>query len=225
MFQQGALFSSLTVRQNIQFPLRENLELSAALLDELATAKLEMVGLHARDGDKYPAEISGGMTKLARALALDPRYASALFGRGLAYEKKARSDFDAYLNEGKYENLAIRDYDEAIRLNPKNAVAFNNRGVTFELLRQYERAIEDYEEAIRLDPNSGLYLANRGDAFRITGKYAQAIADYRKGLTMQIDGALKKRIETALKELGVPNSTSPSPPAPAGEGRSAARAN
>jgi phospholipid/cholesterol/gamma-HCH transport system ATP-binding protein len=75
LFQQGALFSSLTVRQNIQFPLRENLELSEQLLDELATAKLEMVGLSARDGDKYPSEISGGMTKraaLARALALDP---------------------------------------------------------------------------------------------------------------------------------------------------------
>jgi phospholipid/cholesterol/gamma-HCH transport system ATP-binding protein len=75
LFQQGALFSSLTVRQNIQFPLRENLSLSDMLLDELATAKLDMVGLSARDGDKFPAEISGGMTKraaLARALALDP---------------------------------------------------------------------------------------------------------------------------------------------------------
>jgi phospholipid/cholesterol/gamma-HCH transport system ATP-binding protein len=75
LFQQGALFSSLTVRQNIQFPLRENLSLSNELLDELATAKLEMVGLNARDGDKFPSEISGGMTKraaLARALALDP---------------------------------------------------------------------------------------------------------------------------------------------------------
>jgi phospholipid/cholesterol/gamma-HCH transport system ATP-binding protein len=75
LFQQGALFSSLTVRQNIQFPMRENLSLSDGLLDELATAKLEMVGLNARDGDKLPSEISGGMTKraaLARALALDP---------------------------------------------------------------------------------------------------------------------------------------------------------
>jgi phospholipid/cholesterol/gamma-HCH transport system ATP-binding protein len=75
LFQQGALFSSLTVRQNVQFPLRENLNLSDALLDELAIVKLEMVGLDARDGDKFPAEISGGMTKrvaLARALALDP---------------------------------------------------------------------------------------------------------------------------------------------------------
>lgn len=75
LFQQGALFSSLTVRQNIQFPLRENLVLSQALMDEIATAKLEMVGLKPEDGDKFPSELSGGMTKrvaLARALALDP---------------------------------------------------------------------------------------------------------------------------------------------------------
>jgi phospholipid/cholesterol/gamma-HCH transport system ATP-binding protein len=75
LFQQGALFSSLTVRQNIQFPLRENLVMSDALMDEIATAKLEMVGLLPEDGDKFPSELSGGMTKrvaLARALALDP---------------------------------------------------------------------------------------------------------------------------------------------------------
>src|SRR5579862_2205127 len=65
LFQQGALFSSLTVRQNVAFPIRENLNLSTDLLDELADAKLEMVGLQARDGDKYPAELSGG--KIGRA--------------------------------------------------------------------------------------------------------------------------------------------------------------
>src|SRR6478672_6113801 len=55
LFQQGALFSSLTARQNVQFPMRENLSLSEQLLDEFANAKLEMVGLSAEDGDKFPA--------------------------------------------------------------------------------------------------------------------------------------------------------------------------
>jgi phospholipid/cholesterol/gamma-HCH transport system ATP-binding protein len=75
LFQEGALFSSLTVRENLQFPIREYLELSERLLDDLVVAKLEMVGLHADVCEKFPSELSGGMTKrvaLARALALDP---------------------------------------------------------------------------------------------------------------------------------------------------------
>lgn len=75
LFQGGALFSSLTVRQNIQFPLRENLHMSQRLMDEIAAAKLEMVGLPADTGAKLPSELSGGMVKraaLARSLALDP---------------------------------------------------------------------------------------------------------------------------------------------------------
>jgi phospholipid/cholesterol/gamma-HCH transport system ATP-binding protein len=75
LFQQGALFSSLSVRENVKFPMRQYLDLSPALMDEIALAKLEMVGLNPRDGDKLPSELSGGMTKraaLARALALDP---------------------------------------------------------------------------------------------------------------------------------------------------------
>ena len=75
LFQQGALFSSLSVRENLQFPMREYLELSEDLLDELAVAKLDRVGLDASVLEKFPSELSGGMTKrvaLARALALDP---------------------------------------------------------------------------------------------------------------------------------------------------------
>jgi phospholipid/cholesterol/gamma-HCH transport system ATP-binding protein len=75
LFQQGALFSALTVKQNIQVPMREYLGLSDQLLDELAMLKIEMVGLNPDAADKLPSELSGGMIKraaLARALALDP---------------------------------------------------------------------------------------------------------------------------------------------------------
>ncbi len=75
LFQQGALFSSLTTLQNVQFPMREYLHLSQRLMDEVAMAKLEMVGLTPEDAAKSPSELSGGMVKrvaLARALALDP---------------------------------------------------------------------------------------------------------------------------------------------------------
>jgi phospholipid/cholesterol/gamma-HCH transport system ATP-binding protein len=75
LFQQGALFSSLTAMQNVQFPMREHLDLSPRPMDEIALAKLEMVGLDASVRDKFPSELSGGMIKrvaLARALALDP---------------------------------------------------------------------------------------------------------------------------------------------------------
>jgi phospholipid/cholesterol/gamma-HCH transport system ATP-binding protein len=75
LFQQGALFSSLTVRQNLKFPMREYLGLSDRLMDEIAIAKLAMVGLSADVAEKFPSQLSGGMTKrvaLARALALDP---------------------------------------------------------------------------------------------------------------------------------------------------------
>ena len=75
LFQKGALFSSLSVIQNVQFPMRESLDISPRLMDEMALAKLDMVGLSSRDALKYPSELSGGMIKraaLARALALDP---------------------------------------------------------------------------------------------------------------------------------------------------------
>ena len=75
LFQHGALFSSLTVRQNIQMPMREYLSMSRRLMDEMAALKIEMVGLKPDAADKYPSELSGGMIKraaLARALALDP---------------------------------------------------------------------------------------------------------------------------------------------------------
>jgi phospholipid/cholesterol/gamma-HCH transport system ATP-binding protein len=108
LFQQGALFSSLTALQNVQFPMRESLGLSERLLREVALAKLEMVGLDARDGDKLPSELSGGMTKrvaLARALALDPE---------LVFLDEPTSGLDP-IAAGDFDKL-IRTLQQTLRL-------------------------------------------------------------------------------------------------------------
>ncbi len=75
LFQDGALFSSLTVAQNVEAPMRERASIAPALLRELAILKIALAGLPFHAGNKYPSELSGGMRKragLARALALDP---------------------------------------------------------------------------------------------------------------------------------------------------------
>lgn len=76
LFQDGALFGSLTVAQNIQVPLREHTSLSRELMDRIAALKIDLVGLPPESAAKLPSELSGGMRKragLARALALDPQ--------------------------------------------------------------------------------------------------------------------------------------------------------
>ncbi|MEO1642517.1 MAG: ATP-binding cassette domain-containing protein [Pseudomonadota bacterium] len=75
MFQDGALFSNLTVQENVMVPMKEHTELPLSLMKELADQKIRMAGLETWAGRKYPSDLSGGMRKraaLARAMALDP---------------------------------------------------------------------------------------------------------------------------------------------------------
>src|SRR5690348_15143443 len=74
LFQDGALFSSLTVAQNIEVPIKEHCRMPERLMDEIAACKVGLVGLPESAADKFPSQLSGGMRKragLARALALD----------------------------------------------------------------------------------------------------------------------------------------------------------
>lgn len=107
LFQDGALFSSLTVAQNIQAPLREHLDLPQRLMDELAAIKIKMVGLPPEAGAKYPSELSGGMRKragLARALAMDP---------ALLFLDEPTSGLDP-IGAAAFDQL-IKDLHEALR--------------------------------------------------------------------------------------------------------------
>ena len=119
------------------------------------------------------------------------------------WQEKAEWDFDAYVNEGRYEDRAIQDYEQVIRLAPNTRAAFNNRGNVYVSKRQYERALADFEQAMRLAPDDAMYYRNRGNVFRLMGQYDRAIADYRKALSLKADAPTRKFVEAALKELGV----------------------
>ena len=95
---------------------------------------------------------------------------------------KARTHVDEgvqYFAVGQYER-ALKSYGKAIRLNPKNASAYNKRGVTYLSLRQYDKAIQDFDEAIRLHPENPSAYHNRGIAYEVLGNSLQAEQDLAK---------------------------------------------
>lgn len=88
--------------------------------------------------------------------------------------------------EGQMEE-AIQEYSKAIDKDPRNAAAYNNRGIVYDDLEQYERAIEDYDKAIELDSNNVLAYNNRGVAYDNLGQYEKAIEDYDKAIKLDPD--------------------------------------
>jgi len=129
LFQDGALFSSLTVAENIEVPLKETLGIEPPLRHAIAALKIALVGLPPDSGDKYPAQLSGGMRKragLARALALDPELLF-LDEPTSGLDPISAADFDRLLGDlrsslGLTVLMATHDFDSIYTIADRVAV-------------------------------------------------------------------------------------------------------
>jgi phospholipid/cholesterol/gamma-HCH transport system ATP-binding protein len=159
LFQEGALFSSQTVRENIQVPLREYTSMSQQLMDEIAAIKLNMVGLPPDTGNKYPSELSGGMKKragLARALALDPELLF-LDEPTAGLDPISANQFDKLIRQlqkslGLTVFLVTHDIDTLRAVTDRIAVLVNKKlviGTIAELRKSDDPWIKDYFSGVR----------------------------------------------------------------------------
>jgi tetratricopeptide (TPR) repeat protein len=137
------------------------------------------------------------------AIMINPKWGSAYFGRAAALQQKAGSDFDAFVNEGRFEEQAIAEYGKLLQLVPRHAGALNNRGQLYHILRKYDLAIADFTQAIVIDPTNPLFLRNRALTYRVMRRFDLAITDYRNALALTQDADGRKLIAELLAQLGV----------------------
>lgn len=154
LFQDGALFSSLTVLENIKVPLKEHTKLPPDLIDEIARVKVTMVGLPSDAGPKYPSQLSGGMRKragLARALAMDPEILF-LDEPTAGLDPIGAAAFDELIGSlqkslGLTVFMVTHDLDSLYAICDRIAVLVDKKlviGTIDELLRQEHPWIHDY---------------------------------------------------------------------------------
>ncbi len=154
LFQDGALFSSLTVGENIQVPMNEFMDLSPELRDEMTAVKLDLAGLPPDAGAKYPSELSGGMRKragLARALAVDPELLF-LDEPTAGLDPIGAAEFDSLIRSlqrslGLTVFLVTHDLDSLVAVCDRIAVLVDKRvveGTLDELLANEHPWIQSY---------------------------------------------------------------------------------
>jgi phospholipid/cholesterol/gamma-HCH transport system ATP-binding protein len=154
LFQDGALFSSLTVNQNIGIALREHTKLPQDVIVELAALKIDMVGLPPEAGAKFPSELSGGMRKragLARALALDPDIVF-LDEPTAGLDPIGAAEFDILIRDlqrslGLTVFMVTHDLDSLVTITDRIAVLVDKKvkvGTLAELMKDNHPWIRDY---------------------------------------------------------------------------------
>lgn len=156
-------------------------------------------------GDAYRGKgrFDRALQEYDAAITINPKWGDAYFGRAATWQQKAIFDFDAFVNEGHFEQLAIAEYGKLLQISPRNAHALSNRGLLHHTLRQYDLAIADFTQAIEISPANPIFLRNRALTYRMIRRFDLAIADYRNALAVTQDADGRKLIGELLAQLGV----------------------
>lgn len=161
LFQQGALFSTLTVLENIAFPMQENTQLRPEAISELALLKIGLVGLPPTAANKYPSELSGGMIKraaLARALALDP-HLLFLDEPTAGLDPEGANAFDELILElrqamGLTVVMVTHDLDTLWRVPDRVAFLYNGKTLAVDKIDKLAKASDSTLQAYFNGPRS-----------------------------------------------------------------------
>ncbi len=108
--------------------------------------------------------------------------------RNLALDRQIR-EADKLLGQGELDR-AIAAYGEALRLDPRSALAFNNRGLAHKRRGDLDKAVADFDEAVRLDPHFAIAFHNRGAARQAKGDFDRALADFNESLRLDPTSAV-----------------------------------